>query len=194
MKSQTARDAKSSGTISSSTVRLHFFVTLSIGCPQLISFYTGPIIRFLRQNINQLGGDINSNNIFCRRCPKRQAGGFDPDYGIQICANELRGSQSRLEDTLAHEMVHAYDHLRFKLDWTGNLRHAACTEVCIELTTNGVTWGNAYGRDADSSIVTEWGVQMGKGVLQQGSVEVDTTSSRVCEAKGSSFCEGETRV
>jgi hypothetical protein len=39
--------------------------------------------------------------------------------------------RSHLEDTLAHEMVHAYDHLRFKLDWDDNLRHAACTEVCL---------------------------------------------------------------
>jgi hypothetical protein len=30
---------------------------------------------------------------------------------------------------MAHEMVHAYDHLRFKVNWTDNLRHAACTEV-----------------------------------------------------------------
>ena len=39
--------------------------------------------------------------------------------------------QGHLEDTMAHEMVHAYDHLRFKVDWTNNLRHAACTEVCF---------------------------------------------------------------
>jgi mitochondrial inner membrane protease ATP23 len=38
--------------------------------------------------------------------------------------------RGHLEDTLAHEMVHAYDHLRFKLDWSGaDLRHAACSEV-----------------------------------------------------------------
>lgn len=30
---------------------------------------------------------------------------------------------------MAHEMVHAYDHLRFKLNWDSDLRHAACTEV-----------------------------------------------------------------
>lgn len=51
-------------------------------------------------------------------------------YGIQLCANEMR-SQSHLEDTLAHEMVHAYDHMRFKLNWDDNLRHAACAEVAI---------------------------------------------------------------
>lgn len=32
---------------------------------------------------------------------------------------------------MAHEMVHAYDHLRFKLDWDSDLRHAACTEVFL---------------------------------------------------------------
>ena len=45
-----------------------------------------------------------------------------------LCANEMK-DQGHLEDTMAHEMVHAYDHLRFKVDWTDNLRHAACTEV-----------------------------------------------------------------
>lgn len=34
---------------------------------------------------------------------------------------------------MAHEMVHAYDHLRFKLDWDSDLRHAACTEVILFL-------------------------------------------------------------
>lgn len=41
--------------------------------------------------------------------------------------------QGHLEDTMAHEMVHAYDHLRFKVDWANNLRHAACTEVTRSL-------------------------------------------------------------
>jgi inner membrane protease ATP23 len=26
-------------------------------------------------------------------------------------------------------MVHAYDHLRFKVQWRSDLRHAACTEI-----------------------------------------------------------------
>lgn len=88
----------------------------------------GPIIRYLSENIQQLGGDLSNHNIYCRRCTNRKAGGFDPNYGILICANEMK-DQGHLEDTMAHEMVHAYDHLRFKVDWTDNLRHAACTEV-----------------------------------------------------------------
>ena len=87
-----------------------------------------PVITFLSKHINQLGGDISSSNIYCRRCDEDQAGGFDPVYGIKICANRMK-SQNHLEDTIAHEMVHAYDCLRWKSDWKGNLRHAACTEV-----------------------------------------------------------------
>jgi len=87
-----------------------------------------PVIRFMRDNINQLGGDIHSGNVRCRRCTTLQSGGFDPEYGIRICANQLR-NQGHLEDTMAHEMVHAYDHLRFRVKWRNDLRHAACTEI-----------------------------------------------------------------
>lgn len=90
-------------------------------------FFLGPVIRYLSDNIKQLGGDLHSHNIYCRRCTDRKGGGFDPEYGILICANEMK-DQGHLEDTMAHEMVHAYDHLRFKVDWTNNLRHAACTQ------------------------------------------------------------------
>lgn len=33
-----------------------------------------------------------------------------------------------MEDTLVHELVHMYDHAKFKVDWS-NLRHHACSEV-----------------------------------------------------------------
>lgn len=98
------------------------------------TFRIGPVIRFLGDNIKQLGGDLHSHNIYCRRCTNRKAGGFDPEYGILLCANEMK-DQGHLEDTLAHEMVHAYDHLRFKVNWTDNLRHAACSEVIANRLT-----------------------------------------------------------
>lgn len=97
---------------------------------------TSPLIVFMRKNISQLGGDVGPHNIRCRTCltePEsgtvKMEGGFDHQYGIRICANRVE-TKSKMEDVMAHEMVHAYDHLRFKtnLDDT-NLRHAACTEV-----------------------------------------------------------------
>jgi inner membrane protease ATP23 len=98
-----------------------------------------PTVRFMADRINALNGKLDASNIMCRRCParlmpdgqvRRQAGGFDPNHGILICANEIR-DRKHLEDTLSHEMVHAWDHLRWKVDWYGDqdLRHAACTEV-----------------------------------------------------------------
>jgi mitochondrial inner membrane protease ATP23 len=95
-------------------------------------FAYSPIIRFMKQNIDALGpadgkASIHPGNVRCRRCETSQSGGFDPDYGILVCANHLR-NRGHLEDTLAHEMVHAYDYMRFKLDPL-DLRHAACMEI-----------------------------------------------------------------
>ena len=63
----------------------------------------------MRDNINQLGGDIHSGNIRCRRCSTLQSGGFDPEYGIRICANQLR-NRGHLEDTMAHGMLNGIVH------------------------------------------------------------------------------------
>lgn len=61
---------------------------------------------------------------------ERQSGGFEPAHGILVCANEVR-NRGHLEDVLAHEMVHAYDCLRWEVDFRGqrDLKQAACTEV-----------------------------------------------------------------
>jgi inner membrane protease ATP23 len=101
-------------------------------------FKYSPMVIFMQKNIKDLNGDMNVDNVKCRRCPAkrledgtvvRQGGGFSPDHGILICANEMR-NRKHLEDTLSHEMVHAWDHLRWKVDWA-DLRHAACTEVSV---------------------------------------------------------------
>ena len=85
-----------------------------------------PLIRYMTGNIRRLGGDIGSQNIRCRTCKSGMLGGFDHQYGIMLCANWIE-KRSMLEDVMAHEMVHAYDHLRFKTDLgpTTNLRHVA---------------------------------------------------------------------
>ncbi len=119
-------------------------------------FRYSPIIRFLSDKVADLNGRLDASNVVCRRCPARirddgavvrNSGGFDPSLGILICANEVR-SRKHLEDTLAHEMVHAWDHLRWKVDFTGDstrsLRQAACTEVSWRtggmLSTHGMAW------------------------------------------------------
>ncbi|KAK4448601.1 peptidase M76 family-domain-containing protein [Podospora aff. communis PSN243] len=113
-------------------------------------FTYSPVVRFLSDKISALNGELNRDNVVCRRCPGRvaedgsvvrQAGGFSPNHGILLCANEIR-NRGHLEDTLAHEMVHAWDHLRWKVDWAGkkDLRHAACTEIRASMLSGECRW------------------------------------------------------
>lgn len=86
-----------------------------------------PIVRFLKDEVAKLGGDLNNNNILCRMCTNEQSGGFSLDHGILLCANKFR-NRGHQEDTMAHEMVHAWDHLKWKVE-ADNLRHQACLEI-----------------------------------------------------------------
>ncbi|KAK3672061.1 Mitochondrial inner membrane protease atp23 [Recurvomyces mirabilis] len=129
-------------------------------------FKYSPTIRFLQHNIDLLSSNPSSNdpseesatatitptNVRCKTCPTKQSGGFSPDHGILLCANHLR-TRSTLEDTLAHEMIHAYDHLRFKLD-PFDLRHAACMEIRASTLSGECRWTREFfGRG-------QWGLTM----------------------------------
>lgn len=105
-----------------------------------------PTIVFLNDKIADLnhGRRLDAQTIRCGRCParltadgkvERQSGGFEPAHGILVCSNEVR-NRSHLEDVLAHEMVHAYDSLRWEVDFRGerDLRQAACTEVSFSFS------------------------------------------------------------
>lgn len=110
-----------------------------------------PVIRFMNDNINKLGGNMGPQNIHCRTCRDGEAmlGGFDHKYGIKICANWVQ-RRSQLEDVLAHELVHTYDHLRFKTSLTedDDLRHAACSEVSPIRRLHPQTCANGDGVDS----------------------------------------------
>ncbi|KAF1948827.1 mitochondrial inner membrane peptidase Atp23 [Byssothecium circinans] len=86
-----------------------------------------PIITFLKSEVGKLGGELGPGNIHCRMCTAEQSGGFHVDHGIMLCANKFR-NRGHQEDTMAHEMVHAWDHLKWKVE-DDNLRHQACLEI-----------------------------------------------------------------
>jgi inner membrane protease ATP23 len=91
------------------------------------NFAYSPTVRFMREQISTVGPELKPENVHCMRCPFDRKGGFEQSFGILLCANHLT-TRKRLEDTLAHEMVHAYDYSRFKVD-PKDLRHQACTEI-----------------------------------------------------------------
>ena len=86
-----------------------------------------PTVRFMIDEIAKVGGNINANNINCAKCDEQKSGGFHPELGILLCQNKVY-SRTHCEDTMAHEMVHAYDHCRFEVNWE-DLRHHACSEI-----------------------------------------------------------------
>lgn len=105
---------------------------------------TSPMIRFMSKHLSIVGCSPLSESvsesvkmppILITSCPPGQAGGFSAaqpgrppsESGILICSNRIM-SKSHLENTMAHEMIHWWDHCRFQVDWT-NLKHHACTEV-----------------------------------------------------------------
>jgi len=65
---------------------------------------------------------------YCDGANSQVVGGFRPEGGVALCHNNLT-TQTDLEATLTHELIHAYDHCRAKgMDWT-NCEHHACTEI-----------------------------------------------------------------
>ena len=59
------------------------------------------MVTFMQDKIRNLGGTLDKTNIICRKCPQMMHSGFDPDYGILLCANHVR-KKYKLEDAMAH--------------------------------------------------------------------------------------------
>ncbi|KAI8903743.1 peptidase M76 [Gorgonomyces haynaldii] len=86
-----------------------------------------PLIRFMFEQLANNGCVLNKEHIQLVKCEPTRAGGFAPGHGIVLCENQIM-SRQHLEDTLAHELVHSYDHCTVKMDWN-NIDHLACSEI-----------------------------------------------------------------
>jgi mitochondrial inner membrane protease ATP23 len=90
----------------------------------------GPVVVFMLEHLKRNGCNVKPEHIICAPCSSVRSGGFTPSVGaVSICQEAIRNRQ-HMEDTLSHELVHMYDHCKFNVDWT-NLRHHACSEVCL---------------------------------------------------------------
>ncbi|KAH9496343.1 Mitochondrial inner membrane protease atp23 [Bulinus truncatus] len=69
-----------------------------------------------------------TRHISCEPCRDKVNGGFDPKaMQVVICQNNIQ-SRDICCNVLAHELLHAFDFCRAKVDFE-NLRHLACTEI-----------------------------------------------------------------
>ena len=69
----------------------------------------GPIVRFMLKEMAKVGCAMRREDLQCMPCDNTRSGGFSPEYGIQLCQNRFV-NKDHMEETIAHEMVHAYDH------------------------------------------------------------------------------------
>lgn len=87
----------------------------------------GPAVTFMLKHLELSGCPVPPDNIICMPCSPVRTGGFDPMGAIVLCQSHFM-NKKHMEETLTHELVHMYDHCKFKVDWN-NLRHHACSEV-----------------------------------------------------------------
>ena len=68
------------------------------------------------------------SNVFFSPCDKSLSGGYDDQANqVIICSNNCQ-TASKVEEILAHELVHMYDFCTSKIDFS-NPNHLACSEI-----------------------------------------------------------------
>ncbi|PSS29668.1 hypothetical protein PHLCEN_2v2816 [Hermanssonia centrifuga] len=87
-----------------------------------------PSVVFMLKHLKLSGCNVTPDNIVCSPCDMSRSGGFSPQAGAIVMCQSHFFSKRHMEDTLVHELVHMYDHCKFKVDWN-NLRHHACSEI-----------------------------------------------------------------
>ncbi|KAI8393529.1 metalloprotease ATP23 [Radiomyces spectabilis] len=103
-----------------------------------------PSVRFMVDNLQKVGKEMTRDSFQCFPCDESRAGGFSPEEGVLLCANHFN-SKTHQETTMVHEMVHMWDHHKFKVDW-GNLRHHACSEVRAASLSGDCNWSREIQR------------------------------------------------
>jgi len=110
---------------------------------------TSPKVIFMLQQIRELGANVPSSSIHC--VPGSEgAGAVHPPTGHIFLSQGKFLGRSHMEDALTHELIHLYDHVRFKVDWN-NLRHHACSEIRANNLSGDCSWGREFQRTFFSS-------------------------------------------
>ena len=63
---------------------------------------------------------------------------------LTVCKYKVLGKEYGKRTDHILEMVHAYDHLRFKMQWRDNLRHAACAEIRASSLSGECRWTKEF--------------------------------------------------
>lgn len=87
-----------------------------------------PKVQFLRESLEKAGCRVGRKFFKSEICGRARVGGYDMQKGIIVCSNYVL-HQDEVDETVIHELIHAYDQCRAaNLDWT-NCAHHACSEI-----------------------------------------------------------------
>ena len=100
------------------------------------------IVRFMIEKLGQAGCAIDKRFFRVETCSASVVGGFRPPDGVVVCHNHINDATT-MENALAHELIHAYDHCRAggKMDWL-DLRQHACSEIRAANLSGDCHWVN----------------------------------------------------
>eukprot|EP00045_Choanoeca_perplexa_P022551 m.9900 g.9900 ORF g.9900 m.9900 type:complete len:207 (-) comp9526_c0_seq1:35-655(-) len=84
-------------------------------------------VQFMLKHLEQAGCKIDVEKFFvCNQCDI--SGAYDAGNNeIVLCANNIYSSDN-MAKIITHELIHAYDDCRAKVDFR-NIHHLACTEI-----------------------------------------------------------------
>ncbi|ORX98969.1 hypothetical protein K493DRAFT_213461 [Basidiobolus meristosporus CBS 931.73] len=97
-----------------------------------------PMVTFMLENLRKEGVEFRKEHFICMECDESRCGGFSPDGFVALCQNRFI-SKKHMEDTMSHELIHAYDHSKYNVDWN-NVYHVACTEVRAASLSGDCSW------------------------------------------------------
>ena len=63
---------------------------------------------------------------------------------LMVCRMMFKTKCRKRTNQFVLEMVHGYDHLRFKMQWKNNLRHAACAEIRASSLSGECRWTQEF--------------------------------------------------
>jgi inner membrane protease ATP23 len=89
---------------------------------------SSPVIRFMMEQLEKAGCKLDPEKHFrCAPCDLSRSGGFAPSHGIILCQNRFLSKQ-HMEDTLTHELIHAFDQCTTQINWS-SCEQLACSEI-----------------------------------------------------------------
>lgn len=108
------------------------------------AFEKSAAVRTLLAALERAGCPVNRTFFSCERCEQDCQGGYDRDRGVILCQQHMDNA-ALTESTMVHELIHAFDDCRARVNWM-DLKHHACTEIRAANLSGDCSFGQEFAR------------------------------------------------